>query len=703
MIIEEVKVLNWRHFPGEQQIFLATNEESTGKSLTLISAQNGVGKTSLLHAINWCFYGKRNFNRVKNDPEPLIYKHLDISGVDKVTAEVNVVFLYDGNKYRAKRRHNGIVEEEVSGKNSVIERRIKDGEDTALQIEEIRDGGFVPIRGNSDEFIQRVIPLEMSKHFFFYGEDALVLFDRLQQNQFGSKIKDILGSSVASSTLQSIKSAALGYSAEARRLGNSQEEAINTRIDGLKGAIDSRNTNIKKAKTELEIIEEKILNISDDAIKATLEDREKEELVAEKTRLKRNLEKTKAQEARHEQEGISWLGEYGPSLVAGAVLKKLNQEISSVEKNANSLVPFTADFVTGIIKSMECVCGHKIEEGSEEFDRIKGMLKKTGDEEINARIQETKHIKDKLLDMNKKSWGVKERIERNLGFATEQKNNTLAAIENNDDKLSKAKEPELKNLPGQLKQLEKDKKTQEGIIVRAENDLPGLNSDLSNERKKLKEAARKNAQSKIQTGYQELAEALSKRLENELNDQEAKARKNITDSINEVLNKYMGKGHSVELSDDYQLTIYDDRGYAVGGSDGEKTFIALAFTTALAKYAEARVGADDNYLLPGTVAPLIIDSSLGTLDKTFKAAVSEFLPQISGQVVLLLSDSQGDKDVIETLDKHIGARYVIEHHIKGVAKKNNKFKHFEHKGKVYNYLVDNAEKIGGHVKRVKHE
>ena len=55
MLLEKITIENWRCFYGEQKIEFAS---TTDRNVTLIHAENGVGKTSLLNALLWCFYKK---------------------------------------------------------------------------------------------------------------------------------------------------------------------------------------------------------------------------------------------------------------------------------------------------------------------------------------------------------------------------------------------------------------------------------------------------------------------------------------------------------------------------------------------------------------------------------------------------------------------------------------------------------------------
>ena len=53
MKLEFMRLTNWRSFYGANELWFSTNDQ---KNVTLIRAENGVGKTSLLAALNWCFF-----------------------------------------------------------------------------------------------------------------------------------------------------------------------------------------------------------------------------------------------------------------------------------------------------------------------------------------------------------------------------------------------------------------------------------------------------------------------------------------------------------------------------------------------------------------------------------------------------------------------------------------------------------------------
>ena len=56
------------------------------------------------------------------------------------------------------------------------------------------------------------------------------------------------------------------------------------------------------------------------------------------------------------------------------------------------------------------------------------------------------------------------------------------------------------------------------------------------------------------------------------------------------------------------------------------------------------------------------DSPFGQLDSSYRRAVAQFLPQLAGQVVLLLSDTQATEEVLEEIEPYIGCQYVLTLH-----------------------------------------
>ena len=76
MKLKSLKLKNFRRFYGEQEIVFSTSDK---KKITLIHAENGVGKTNILRAVHWVMYG-----------ELIAIKKKDKAGIVNSTHKINV-------------------------------------------------------------------------------------------------------------------------------------------------------------------------------------------------------------------------------------------------------------------------------------------------------------------------------------------------------------------------------------------------------------------------------------------------------------------------------------------------------------------------------------------------------------------------------------------------------------------------------------
>ena len=81
-------------------------------------------------------------------------------------------------------------------------------------------------------------------------------------------------------------------------------------------------------------------------------------------------------------------------------------------------------------------------------------------------------------------------------------------------------------------------------------------------------------------------------------------------------------------------------------------------------FAKERKNSQDDMLLPGTEAPLVLDAPFGQLDSVYKQATAEFLPNMARQVIIMVSSSQGTKDVMEVFKGKVSNEYVLIYHSK---------------------------------------
>jgi DNA sulfur modification protein DndD len=184
----------------------------------------------------------------------------------------------------------------------------------------------------------------------------------------------------------------------------------------------------------------------------------------------------------------------------------------------------------------------------------------------------------------------------------------------------------------------------------------------------LEELARRNKRTVRLYAKRRLVLKAMEMLNALLDSYEKDARRKIEEQINDILEEVAHKDYRCRFNDNFGIElILNDK--ATPKSAGENQLLSLAFIAALVRFAADRVDADDLILKPGIVAPLVLDAPLGQLDPSYQESVAGFLPKLAQQVVLLVSGSQGGERVLEALEPHVGAEYLLVQENKGARGK----------------------------------
>ena len=180
--------------------------------------------------------------------------------------------------------------------------------------------------------------------------------------------------------------------------------------------------------------------------------------------------------------------------------------------------------------------------------------------------------------------------------------------------------------------------------------------------REINDLAQQDQRTAIYGRRRNLCESIKGTLELHLVEEEKEARGVLRAGIKKVLQATTHKVLNLRMTDDYVISLVNAEGLALPKSSGENQLLGLAFTAALVEFAKVRKNAGDDRLLPGTIAPLVLDSPFGQLDETYRTTTAQFIPKMARQVVLLLSRSQGSPEVLEALQDHVGAEFLLVRH-----------------------------------------
>lgn len=632
MKIEFMRLENWRSFHGVNELWFATDPE---KNVTLIRAENGVGKTSLLAALNWCLFDILPSQNEFENPKKLVNDQSEGG-----QAEVIVEFDHEGKTYRAVRSYNQSTQRT-----------------SELRLVAIEDGLEVPLGRNvqPDRFIQSVIPREMAPHFFFYGEASSKYAGETGARAFGQAVKSILGSTVANLALTDLEKAHKEFSKQAADNTNAAAVALQTRNSEIDTDVKRLEGEIAKHIEEEETANKLMTRFSTELAGTEIIKNDQKR----RTTLEKQISRDEGRLISQEATSSKWLSEYGAPLLSQSFIEDVSNLLAQEDTRKKIPGDHSEKLITEILEDGECICGTMFKEDSYEHKRIQALLATATDQVMMDRVIHTKQALGTLLGRSKNAWAARRQNLENLAvisgdirsaeievaeISDRLKNNKITSIAEKETALISATKHHRDAISNQERKLVRQKQ-----LIKEKTE----NSRQQTELMRLSEAAQRHVRRK------DLTLLLINRLRERLIEEEGSARIEIKFKIDEIIKRFMRKPFNVLIDQNYRLKVMNEKREEVPKSTGENQMLGLAFTGAIASFAKDRRFEDSDILLSGTEAPLVVDSPFGHLDPIYRKGVANFLPKLASQVVLLISTSQASKEVLDELDEKIGSQYVL--------------------------------------------
>jgi DNA sulfur modification protein DndD len=219
---------NWSSYKGTNNEFVFAT--TPGSEITVITAKNGYGKTSILKALNFVFFGDLESKITKSDESPKLEEFPNrpaLADDEEVLTAVSLKFKHEGSEWLLRREFTA---KKVSGLiilGQVQKSLIKVGSGGSLSNEKI------------DDFINDNVINKQVSHFYFFDG---VLLDAIQ-SQLTSK-----NESSRKLVMRSVENA-LGL-----RFLDHLNQNLRTCLGQIDAQIESQNKALKKNETLLEQI-----------------------------------------------------------------------------------------------------------------------------------------------------------------------------------------------------------------------------------------------------------------------------------------------------------------------------------------------------------------------------------------------------------------------------------------------------------------
>lgn len=654
MLIDQIVLRNFRVYYGSNEINLSVNPE---KNVSIISGQNGFGKTSFLTALVWCLYGKympdvdERYRKEINESGGYKKHALKLMSRPALAEAENEI---ESLKHKLEKTQN-VLEKElikntindlysfsviISFTNILIPHlscskvEIKRTYNT-LNFQETLE---VLIDGKINELTKTIgqeifindfiLPKEIAKFFFFDAEKitALAEIKNIEEKQYFSKAyNEVLGIKKYTDLKQNLENLQLRLRKKSANKGDLKKiEVLQQQLDEDQAKRAIYIHDIERKEQELSIKRRDSLDKQEQLIRSgsKLSNKELANAILNRERLKEEIQINKNR--------FNGLLELAPFAMLYKQMEKVKQQLIQEEKQQN------VNLINNLL--------------NEKYQELKKAFTKNN--QFNKEVE--KVLKTHLLSE------VKEDVKTLLDFTPSQRgqfNEVFEHINNNYNKLFKNILAESRKLNSSYHIVQKnivdaENKANDAVIKLVRESFEDLNLEISSLEKSIanlhaakttleKEIANLSKQLSEQTKYIKVEEAdrekeeTSSRLIQQLEQfikqlkqrKKVSLEKNIQKELNGLMHKqdFVNRVEVLISGDLIDIDLYDLKEEIINKdtlSKGEQQLYATALLKALVTESNIQF-------------PVFIDSPLQKLDKKHAVnIIRDFYPAVSSQVVL---------------------------------------------------------------------
>ncbi len=658
MKLKAMTVNNFRQFYGEQSLYFDTSED---RNVTLVYGANGAGKTTLLNAFTWALYKK--FTPAFENEGHLINERAwsESKPGREVSASVRLEFEHESRTYFIERLT-------VCRKGNGNERQLL--RDAELKVDYRDEGGREnKERENPGDTVNQILPDRLHRFFFFDGERIEQLAKKEAYAEIADAIKNVLG-------LEIIERALKHTSGAIRKLESELKAVAPPELAQLQEELDNERSKKEEAEKERSNLEQQILAADKDleAVNARLRTLEEAKKNQERLEgLETQYAATKEDIRTRREQLVSLMSQRGYVLFTEAMATKSLSVLQALRQKGEIPSALKRQFVEDLLERGECICGTKLVPGQPPHASLQSWRSKSGNSEVEdawtrlsaqaeeflrSRQQTSRDVQDRLNDIGrfrKAQLTLEEQISEVKRLFKKSESEEVSKLDDCRESLKAKRDDYRLKLGWNLRDIQ----SSESRIKELEKSLQ--QAELQSEKARV-------AQRRVAAAVEArnlFAQILDLRTED--------VRLQLDERVKKIYARISFKPYTPALTDQFRLELKKPVGSeteAVAKGTGENQILSLAFVGAIADLARQRyqevqddpAKASQVLSFQGGIYPMVMDSPFGSLDENYRTLIAEAIPQLSPQVVVFVSKSQGLGVVSDALAPRVGRRYVISYH-----------------------------------------
>ncbi len=632
MRIDSVKIINYRQY---QDAFFQFDQPNQGNAdLHIIIGRNGVGKTNLLNAINWCLYNDEphiGSLTYRNDKKSICNAKsiLETKGIGDEFVAVKVVIIarstIENIKLTIERSLKYSVRTEMTGADEFI----------VTQTNLLTNQSDVKTNAEATEIIRSKFPQAIRGYFFFDGEQLSDYFDSQQQKNVRSSIYKMSKITDLENLENDLRGVISSYCKQiSKDIPKCQE-------------IETELNNCKQSKDEYE---RKINTLNQDR---AISNREFERLTRQISGMECIADEQKQLDLTQSQiddfnktlnTNKSKLYKLTRDLFISIILYKTNQSVYHyiIDASTKGQLPPRIDIsvLNDTLKDEQCkICGSHLSETA--IQKIQNLL-----DQINFSSSVSHKLVEIKSDLEKWCSRPRDLNDQINSLIKEQ-----AHIEQKIRECELTKEELINKIklcpdPDEITNCIERRNFYRNQIAKDSEEIGQLTPKLNKCQEKIKEyqtklieATQKQESNKIVNNYYLFATNALDLLEKLKTKCISDLRIQIETETMRIFEKLEWKKNTfdrITLDEDYNMAVYNKHlnNTDLVGSSAERQLLALAFTLAM-------------HRISGFDSLLFIDTPVGRVDTENRSNFAKSLVEISKtkQIILALTPSEFSKEI----------------------------------------------------------
>ncbi len=656
MILERLVVENFRQFRGRQEIVFADNR---ARNVTLVHAENGFGKTTLLNAFRWALHGDDGLTEDFEKPEEIINDVEARSNRDPndVAATVELTFKHDRERITITRK-------------LTLAQQRADHRKPLLTVEVMRDGQtFNNVAGPAQK-IRTIVPEGIAEFLFFNGENIDNLAMEENSAKVAEAIRVMLCLELLKTTINDLKHPNVRGKFVKELRDNTSEEKQALLDEQQEGDAELAKIGERRAQVVKEIEScDREVQLIDHKLEAN---REAAELQLRRGRLQSEERELQAKRTESTRRLSRLIAEDGYTLFAQGLVARGREIVASLRSEGKIPARVLNTFLQELLESGNCICKRCLEPGSEHRKAVENLLTIAGDQEFNNAVGALDHALG-LID------GVSSKTRENLQVLNAERLELSTQIRRVEEELEEIHQKLGAKNDNQVQELEEARRNHllkrdalQKELGRLGEKEEALKARAAEIKKAVDAIVESEEQARLAQRRMDAVDDCIKTLEDLLAAEIAELRPELNKEINRHFKDVIDKDYWCELSEDFKLRA---RKQVISGSSAEATDVAantalrqslsLAFVGSLVSMAAKRAEIPTILRgLSGAVYPVVMDSPFGSLDLSYREGVAKMLPALANQVVAFVSSSQYNGPVEQVFSKGglVGKRYYLVYH-----------------------------------------